>query len=155
MTHTYALMQVSPSSFEEIARLLKDAGYSHAFVDDALDMHGLALIKGPAAKVTDPCPGNVPVPRSPLPWTRPNITGPFIDAEGAPVSFSDPKNAEYLGYIVMQRPALLEALREMVLKHPKSSRRWGGEGSIARRHQQDQELAIDFARLQLAKAGVL
>lgn len=56
MTHTYAILEISPASFEEIARKLKDAGYEHAFhferrLDATLDkpnrllidMHGIAV----------------------------------------------------------------------------------------------------------------
>lgn len=44
-THTFALMEVSDATFEEVARKLREAGYDHAFVDGHLDMHGIALAK--------------------------------------------------------------------------------------------------------------
>ena len=45
MTYTYAIMEVSRATFDEIAEKLRAAGYDHAFHDgDAtLDMHGIAL----------------------------------------------------------------------------------------------------------------
>lgn len=42
-THTYAVMHVSKSSYEEVKRLLLAADYTHAIDEDCLDMHGLAL----------------------------------------------------------------------------------------------------------------
>lgn len=46
-TRTYALMTVSASTFDEVARNLKEAGYDHAFNEGRLDMHGIALVKMP------------------------------------------------------------------------------------------------------------
>lgn len=44
VTHTYALLEVSRATFEEIACKLRDAGYDHAFIEDGeIDMHGIAL----------------------------------------------------------------------------------------------------------------
>lgn len=55
MTYTYALLEVSPATYEEIKTKLKAAGYTDQFheQDDgkiAIDMHGIALVSGP----TDP-----------------------------------------------------------------------------------------------------
>lgn len=52
MTRSYATMEVSPYVFDEIAAKLEAAGYDHAIIfrpDDKihLDMHGIALAKGP------------------------------------------------------------------------------------------------------------
>lgn len=52
-TYTYALLEVSSVAYEEIAALLRAAGYDHVFheQDDgrvAIDLHGIALI--PPAK---------------------------------------------------------------------------------------------------------
>lgn len=47
MTHTFATLEVSEGVYDEIADLLKGAGYSHAFVDGVLDMHGIGLTRGP------------------------------------------------------------------------------------------------------------
>lgn len=44
-TRTFAEMEVSAAVFEEVAAKLMDAGYDHAFVDGALDMHGIALTR--------------------------------------------------------------------------------------------------------------
>jgi hypothetical protein len=45
MTHTYALLEVSPAVYEEIAAKLREAGYSHAFnVQGEIDMHGIGLV---------------------------------------------------------------------------------------------------------------
>lgn len=49
MTYTYVLMDVSPTTYEEIKKKLLDAGYQHALHEDrhgdgvVLDMHGIAL----------------------------------------------------------------------------------------------------------------
>lgn len=54
-THTYATLEVSPGTYDEIAQKLKAAGYGHAFNDRGeIDMHGLALVKPPAAKPGEP-----------------------------------------------------------------------------------------------------
>lgn len=50
-TYTYVLMDVSESTFNEIHKKLKDAGYDHAINQGdsreglVLDMHGIALAK--------------------------------------------------------------------------------------------------------------
>ena len=49
MTHTYAVLEVSHETFEEVYRSLEKAGYQHAFHTDdgrtVIDMHGIALAK--------------------------------------------------------------------------------------------------------------
>lgn len=46
-THTFAELEVSEESYEEIARLLREAGYWHVFMDSgAIDMQGIGLTKG-------------------------------------------------------------------------------------------------------------
>lgn len=47
MTHTFATLEVSEGVYDEVADLLKEAGYDHAFVDGVLDMHGIGLTRGP------------------------------------------------------------------------------------------------------------
>lgn len=44
-THTYAVLEVSKSVWDEIAGLLREAGYDHAFSLDGktIDMHGIGL----------------------------------------------------------------------------------------------------------------
>ncbi|MDR6887833.1 MULTISPECIES: hypothetical protein [Variovorax] len=44
MTHTSALLEISPAAHAEIAQLLRAAGYDHAIYHGQLDMKGLALI---------------------------------------------------------------------------------------------------------------
>lgn len=54
-TYTYALVEVSKATFDEIASKLKESGiYDHAFHDDGkvIDMHGLALKVVPELKET-------------------------------------------------------------------------------------------------------
>ncbi|MBT9493887.1 MAG: hypothetical protein IV107_16430 [Paucibacter sp.] len=48
-THTYAALEVSPATHHEIEKLLRAAGYDHAFDDGegAIDMHGIGLVKRP------------------------------------------------------------------------------------------------------------
>jgi hypothetical protein len=45
MTHTYAVLDVTPMAFAEIAAALRKADYDHAFQDDGtvIDLHGLAI----------------------------------------------------------------------------------------------------------------
>lgn len=44
--HTYALLELSPAAYEEIAKKLRDAGYDHAFNDEGeIDMHGIGVKK--------------------------------------------------------------------------------------------------------------
>jgi hypothetical protein len=54
MTHTFAEMEVSHATFREVSDQLQAAGYTHAFVDGAIDMHGIALVPMAA-------PGPVPL----------------------------------------------------------------------------------------------
>jgi hypothetical protein len=52
MTHTHANLEVSDATYSEIRRLLKAAGYDHAFgPDGTIDMHGIALVREPRTKV--------------------------------------------------------------------------------------------------------
>lgn len=43
MTHTYAILEVSPEVYKEIADKLRAADYHHAFSGDVIDLHGLAI----------------------------------------------------------------------------------------------------------------
>lgn len=47
MTRTYAILEVSKQTFEEVYKLLLKADYKHAFHEDGgkvvIDMHGIAL----------------------------------------------------------------------------------------------------------------
>jgi hypothetical protein len=46
MTYTYAILEVSPPTYDEIAAKLREAGYDHAFnAEGEIDLHGLALTK--------------------------------------------------------------------------------------------------------------
>lgn len=46
-THTYAIADISQEAYDEIRKILVDAGYHHSIHDEAegevLDMHGVAL----------------------------------------------------------------------------------------------------------------
>jgi len=58
-TRTYAELEVSDSTFEEIFSKLKEANYEHAFVAGAegkttkIDMHGIALTRKKTEAVCD------------------------------------------------------------------------------------------------------
>lgn len=61
VTHTYALMDVSKATFDEIKKKLEDAGYQHAIHETegeptALDMHGIALCVEQPEDVGRPVP---------------------------------------------------------------------------------------------------
>ena len=46
MSHTVARLEVSSSTYNEIKKLLEDAGYDHAFIEDEMiDMSGIAIKK--------------------------------------------------------------------------------------------------------------
>lgn len=46
LTYTYALLEVSETAYEEIARKFREAGYDHVFGSDGeIDMQGVALVK--------------------------------------------------------------------------------------------------------------
>jgi hypothetical protein len=57
MTHTYAILDVSKKTFDEIRAKLDAAGYQHAFDRDVIDMHGIAL------RANVKCDGNHAEPR--------------------------------------------------------------------------------------------
>lgn len=45
MTYTYALMEVSQQTYDEIAKKMHEAEYDHVFGDEGeIDMHGIALV---------------------------------------------------------------------------------------------------------------
>ena len=52
MTYTFAKLEVSQSTYDEVRAKLVEAGYEHAFgMDDEvelIDMHGIALVPSPA-----------------------------------------------------------------------------------------------------------
>ena len=45
-THTFAKLEVSAKTFDEIKRKLESAGYDHTFLEDGnvIDMHGIGLV---------------------------------------------------------------------------------------------------------------
>ena len=60
-THTFALLELSPAAFEEIASKLREAGYGHAFTEHAdgravIDMHGIAVLPLPPQVLAAPAP---------------------------------------------------------------------------------------------------
>lgn len=46
-THTYAVLEVSQTTYNEIRQLLVEAGYQHTFIleydSEVIDMHGIAI----------------------------------------------------------------------------------------------------------------
>lgn len=45
MTYTYALLEVSETTYKEIRDKLRTVGYNHAFGNNGeIDMHGIALV---------------------------------------------------------------------------------------------------------------
>lgn len=53
MSYTYAILDLSPAAYQEIAGKLRAAGYDHAFHQDGgrtvIDMHGIAVAEPPNA----------------------------------------------------------------------------------------------------------
>lgn len=50
MTYTYAILEISDAAYQEIKQKLTDAGYEHAFHEDVIDMHGIAVKSSTPAK---------------------------------------------------------------------------------------------------------
>jgi len=50
MTHTYARLEVSEATYDEIRGKLETAGYDHAFHGGTIDMHGIRLCKNHQAE---------------------------------------------------------------------------------------------------------
>ena len=62
MTYTYAILNVSPRTYTEIAERLKAAGYQSAFQEEGddgvvIDMHGIALARASLPDATETEPG--------------------------------------------------------------------------------------------------
>lgn len=72
MTHTYALLEVSPAVHAEIRAKLQAAGYEHAFhrEDDreVIDMHGIGVVAVPPETRSEP----PPIPPPGLYWAKLN-----------------------------------------------------------------------------------
>lgn len=51
-THTFAELEISAAAWDEIALKLRAAGYDHAFVSGAIDMHGIGVTRAPEPVVT-------------------------------------------------------------------------------------------------------
>jgi hypothetical protein len=69
VTHTYAVLEVSPKVYQEVRALLEAAGYSHAFIsgrNEVIDMHGIAL----AASASEPAPKPEPSDTLERSWER-------------------------------------------------------------------------------------
>jgi len=54
MTYTYVLMEVSDQTYDEVANIMRTAGYDDVFhehrggeVGVSIDMHGVALVRAP------------------------------------------------------------------------------------------------------------
>lgn len=44
-TYTFVLMELSQQAYDEIAAIMRKAGYDHAFgADGEIDMHGIAVV---------------------------------------------------------------------------------------------------------------
>jgi hypothetical protein len=61
MVYTYAVLEVSQACFDEIAGLMREAGYDHVFHQDdqhgsLIDMHGIALAMRAAGSTALPKP---------------------------------------------------------------------------------------------------
>lgn len=51
-THTFATLEISGAAYDEIRAKLVDAGYQHAFIDDAIDMSGIGLVRIPVETIS-------------------------------------------------------------------------------------------------------
>ena len=60
MTHTYVELAVSARTYDEVATLLQEAGYGHAFMrhtePPTIDMNGLALMRKSGLGAVSPGP---------------------------------------------------------------------------------------------------
>lgn len=99
MTHTYAILEVSPAAYAEIRAKLHAAGYDHAFGEDdgaeVIDMHGIAVKAAVAAE-----------PAAEHEWASSRSgTLRYVQGEGwlfqadglAPVRLVDPQNGRFEG----------------------------------------------------------
>lgn len=56
VTHTFAELEVSADTYDEIAEALRKADYDHAFMEDGtIDMHGIGLTKTRPTKRLEIC----------------------------------------------------------------------------------------------------
>jgi hypothetical protein len=55
-TYTLAALEVSTATYDEIAKLLRDAGYHHVFHDGGIDMTHILLVCAPERDPTKQCP---------------------------------------------------------------------------------------------------
>lgn len=51
MSYTFVELEVSWETYEEIEKLLREADYEHAFLNDTIDMRGLGLVRRSGAYV--------------------------------------------------------------------------------------------------------
>ena len=69
-THTYAVLDISPSAFREIWSKLNAAGYQHAFHEDdgrmVIDMHGIAVASDGPSESGEPVTVTTSVQPRPL-----------------------------------------------------------------------------------------
>lgn len=80
-THTHANLEVTLTTYDEIANKLREAGYDHVFDEDGvIDMHGIGLVCGGATlppvvrqEVVKIQPGDTLVLRSLHPLTEAHV----------------------------------------------------------------------------------
>ena len=83
-TYTYALLDVSAATYDEIEKKLREAGYDHAFNDKGeIDMHGIALAR--PAELGTPDENTVDA----MAWAYLNAVHSHLPEERRPMSWSD------------------------------------------------------------------
>ena len=134
-THTYAILDVSQATYDEIADKLRDAGYREAFIEQrdgrvAINMHGIAI----AAEQF-----HGPVQPPPLPFTISKIPLRITTGGLTPLDMTD---KEVVCLVCNEPVEIVDALGGRVLPHVHDNK----YASIELRHPDGtlQQLDIDL-----------
>lgn len=120
-TYTFATLDVSAAAYDEIKAKLTEAGYSHAFVDGAIDMHGIGLTRAgvvawPGAAITPilSCPFCGTLPET-VPLTSEDTTG---ENGGAPFTSWHLIRCERCGSSLVGARKLTDAIEQWNRRAP-------------------------------------
>ena len=125
MPRTFATLEVSQRTYDEIARLLRAAGYGHAFVvgsgePPTIDMHGIGLVRK-ADLAPHP---HWPFPSAQDEQAQDRVLGPHPIASAVEMARQEYAKALYDGSDLFEMPVhkrLLTEARAIVLQHRRGS----------------------------------
>lgn len=110
MTYTYAILDVSPEVYHEIAEKLREAGYRQAFDEHdgrtVIDMHGIAIRE-------EQFEG--PVQPPPPPFTIPKVPLVLADGQRVPLDLTD--RVEIICLVCNEPVEIVDAFHGKVLPH--------------------------------------